>query len=192
MGRLFDNYGPRWLLLGGTVLHPFGLFMVSLCTRYYQFILAQSICSAAGASLLFFTGATAVSTWFVRHRALALGLTVAGSSLGGVVFPVMVHRLVPQIGFPWTVRSCAFLILALCVFANFTVTSRLRHSPKTFRLSDYWRPLREGPFATFTFAYFLFYLGFFVPYNFIILEAERYGMSPGLSAFLVPIMNAGG
>lgn len=166
--------------------------MISLCAKYYQFILAQSVCSATGASLLFFTAATSVSTWFVRHRALALGITVAGSSLGGVIFPIMVHRLVPQIGFAWTMRACAFLVLALSVFANFVVTSRLHHSSKAFRISDYWRPLREGPFGTFTFAYFLFYLGFFVPYNFIILEAERYGMSSDLSAYLIPIMNAGG
>lgn len=166
--------------------------MISLCGKYYQFILAQSICSATGASLLFFTGTTSVSTWFIRHRALALGITVAGSSLGGVVFPIMVHRLVPSIGFSWTMRACAFVVLALSLFANFVVTSRLQHSSKSFRIGDYWRPLSEGPFATFTFAYFLFYLGFFVPYNFIILEAERYGMSSGLSAYLIPIMNAGG
>lgn len=192
VGRLFDNYGPRWLLLVGTVLHALGLFMISLCERYYHFILAQSICSATGASLLFFTGATSVSTWFVRHRALALGITVAGSSLGGVIFPIMVHRLVPRIGFSWTMRACAFLVLALSVFANFVVTSRLQHFSKNFRIGDYLRPLSEGPFGAFTLAYFLFYLGFFVPYNFIILEAERYGMSSGLSAYLIPIMNAGG
>lgn len=166
--------------------------MVSLCTQYYQFILAQSICSATGASILFFTGLTAVSTWFVRHRALALGITVAGSSLGGIVFPIMVDHLNSSIGFPWTMRTCAFLILACCIFANFTVRSRLHHSPKPLNLDDYWRPLRETPFSTFTFGYFLFYLGFFVPYNFIILEAKRYGMSPGLASYLVPILNAGG
>ncbi|RYO87194.1 hypothetical protein DL766_005461 [Monosporascus sp. MC13-8B] len=192
VGKLFDSYGPRWLLIVGTLLHVFGLMMVSLCTQYYQFILAQSICSATGASLLFFTGLTAVSTWFVRHRALALGVTVAGSSLGGIIFPIMVDHLNSTIAFPWTIRTCAFLILALCIFANLTVTSRLEHSPKPVNLDDYWRPLREAPFSTFTFGYFLFYLGFFVPYNFIILQAQRYGMSPGLAAYLVPVLNAGG
>ncbi|KAK2601903.1 hypothetical protein QQS21_004590 [Conoideocrella luteorostrata] len=192
VGKLFDNYGPRWLLVIGTLMHVFGLMMVSLCTTYYQFILAQSICSATGASILFFAGVTAVSTWFVRHRALALGITVAGSSLGGVIFPIMVNHLNPRIGFPWTMRICAFLILGLCIFANFTVKSRLQHSPKPVNLDDYWRPLREAPFATFTLGYFLFYLGFFVPYNFVILEAERYGMSQSLAAYLVPILNAGG
>ncbi|KAH8889987.1 monocarboxylate permease-like protein-like protein [Thozetella sp. PMI_491] len=192
VGNLFDNYGPRWLLIVGTFLHVFGLMMVSLCTQYYQFILAQSICSATGASILFFAGLTAVSTWFVRHRALALGITVAGSSLGGIVFPIMVEHLNAKVGFAWTIRICAFLILALCLFANFTVQSRLRHTPKPINIRDYWQPFREAPFATFALGYFLFYLGFFIPYNFIILEAERYGMSSSLAGYLVPVLNAGG
>ncbi|TKA61019.1 hypothetical protein B0A55_11444, partial [Friedmanniomyces simplex] len=41
IGKLYDNYGPRWLLLAGTFLHVFGLMMTSLASEYYQFILAQ-------------------------------------------------------------------------------------------------------------------------------------------------------
>ncbi|KAK4504204.1 hypothetical protein PRZ48_005120 [Zasmidium cellare] len=192
VGKLFDNFGPRWLVLVGTFLHVFVLMMLSLCTQYYQFILAQSVCSATGASFLFFAGLTAVSTWFIRHRALALGVTVAGSSLGGILFPIIVQHLTVEIGFGWTIRVCAFMILALCVVANLTVTSRLRHKRKPLRLNDYWKPLKEPPFFLFTLGYFIFYLGFFVPYNFIILEAERFGMSPGLAPYTIPIMNAGG
>ena len=42
-GKLYDNYGPRYLLLFGTFFHVFGLMMASLSTEYYQFILAQGI-----------------------------------------------------------------------------------------------------------------------------------------------------
>lgn len=41
IGKVFDNYGPRWLLVAGTILEVFGLMMTSLSTEYYQFILAQ-------------------------------------------------------------------------------------------------------------------------------------------------------
>lgn len=95
--------------------------MVSLCTKYYQFILAQSISRATGVSILFFTGVTAASTWFLRHRALALGIVVAGSSIGGIIFRIIVSRLNQSVGFPWAIRTCAFLILALCIVANLTV-----------------------------------------------------------------------
>jgi len=41
IGKVYDNFGPRSLLLAGTFFHVFGLMMTSLSTEYYQFILAQ-------------------------------------------------------------------------------------------------------------------------------------------------------
>jgi nitrate/nitrite transporter NarK len=56
IGKTYDNYGPRYILLVGTFLHVFGLMMTSLATKYYQFILAQGICSPIGASMIFYPG----------------------------------------------------------------------------------------------------------------------------------------
>jgi len=53
-GKTFDNFGPRGLLAVGSVLHVLGLMMTSLGTQYYQFLLAQGVCSALGASAIFF------------------------------------------------------------------------------------------------------------------------------------------
>jgi hypothetical protein len=48
------------------------------------------------------------------------------------------------------------------------------------------RPLGEVPFLLTVIAGFLFFWGMFLPFNFIILQAERYGMSSRLAAYLVP------
>lgn len=56
VGKFFDNFGPRYLLLAGTFLHVLGLMMASLSTEYYQFFLSQGVCSPIGASMLFFPG----------------------------------------------------------------------------------------------------------------------------------------
>jgi len=99
VGIAYDRYGPRYLLIAGTFLHVFGLMMTSLSSEYYQFILAQGICSPIGACLLFFATVTSSMTWFFKWRALAFGIVAAGSSLGGVILPIMVAKLIPQIGF---------------------------------------------------------------------------------------------
>lgn len=52
-GYLFDNYGPRLPIAIGGVLQVFGLMMASLSTKYYQFLLSQSIVAGIGASLIF-------------------------------------------------------------------------------------------------------------------------------------------
>ncbi|CRK41642.1 hypothetical protein BN1723_018847 [Verticillium longisporum] len=114
-GRVYDSYGPRPLLIGGTIVYVFGLMMTSLATQYYQFILAQSLVASMGSSAAFNASLASVSSWFFRRRAAALGIMVSGSSLGGVVLPIMMSRMIdPEIlnvGFPWTIRAVAFLFL---------------------------------------------------------------------------------
>lgn len=59
-GYLFDNYGPRLPICIGGLMHVFGLMMTSLSSKYYQFYLAQSICSGTGTSLIFTPAMTSV------------------------------------------------------------------------------------------------------------------------------------
>ncbi|KAJ6170991.1 MFS transporter asaE [Penicillium chermesinum] len=160
-GSLFDSYGPRVILLGGTFFHVFGLMMTSLSSEYYQFILAQGICSPFGASAVFNACVNSVSTWFAKRRAFALGVMAAGSSLGGVIFPIMVSKLIPQVGFPWTMRICAFLILGMLGICNLTLKSRLTHQPKRVKIMSFVRPLKELKFTVTVAAAFFYFWGCF-------------------------------
>jgi MFS family permease len=56
IGLIYDKYGPRWLIIGGTFLHVFGLMMTSISTEYYQILLSQGVCSAVGVSAIFQPG----------------------------------------------------------------------------------------------------------------------------------------
>lgn len=61
-GRLFDAYGPRFLLAAGTFLHVFGIMMISISSEYWHFILSQGLCSAIGTCLLFNAALGSVAT----------------------------------------------------------------------------------------------------------------------------------
>jgi len=169
-GKVFDSYGPRYLLLCGTFLHVFGLMMTSLSTQYYQILLSQGVVSALGASAVFYSAMGSIGTWFFRRRAAAFGIMASGSSLGGVIFPIMVPRLIKEVGFPWTMRICAFLILGMLTIANFTVKSRLTPKVKKLDVMDFVRPLREPAFLLLCIASFFFFFGTFLPFNYIILQ----------------------
>lgn len=164
--------------------------MASLSTEYYQFILAQGICSPLGASAIFNACVNSVSTWFAKRRAFALGIMASGSSLGGVVLPIMVSHLIPQVGFGWAMRVCAFLILFMLGISNLTVESRLPHAKKSVSISNFIRPLKDPKFVVTVAGCFCFFWGMFLPFTFVITQAERYGMSPDLAQYLIPILNA--
>lgn len=69
----------------------------------------------------------------------------------------MIIHLIPEVGFGWAMRICAFLILALLIFANLTVRSRIPPTKRPFSLMAFIRPLKVPSFALLTTAVFFFY-----------------------------------
>ncbi|KAG4437314.1 hypothetical protein IFR05_007210 [Cadophora sp. M221] len=132
----------------------------------------------------------AAGTWFKKLRALAFGIMVSGSSMGGVVLPIMVQHLIEEVGFGWAMRITAFLIFGLLIFGNIAIKSRLPPVRKPFTLKEYFMPFAEIPFLLLAIGSLLVYIGAFLPFNFIIVQAKQAHMSTNLADYLVPIINA--
>ncbi|KID91786.1 Major facilitator superfamily domain, general substrate transporter [Metarhizium guizhouense ARSEF 977] len=190
VGMLYDRYGPRQLLLAGSFLHVFGLMMCSLGTQYYQILLAQGVCSAVGVSAIFQPSINVIHGWFNKKRGAAFGILATGSSLGGVIFPIMVSRLIRQVGFPWAMRTCAFLILALLIVANLTI--RAAHPPRPQKLTkaQLAKPFSEFDFVFLCAGFFCFTFGIFVPIDYLPVQALDAGVDPNLVQYLLSILNA--
>lgn len=164
--------------------------MTPISTEYYQFLLAQGICSPLGASFVFSSALSCTATWFEKRRALAFGIVSSGSSLGGVVFPTMLSRLLPSIGFGWSLRISGFIVLALLIIANLTVRSRIRNVPRPVKLSDYTSPFSEVPFILLMLASCCGFFAMFVPISYVVVEAQEDGVNPNLAGYLLTILNA--
>jgi MFS family permease len=184
-------YGPRWLLIVGTITTTFGFMMTSLCHEYYQFFLAQGVVMGAGLSLVFQVAILCVNTWFLKKRGLAMGLMVSGSSLGGVCFPIMLKRLFSSVGFGWGVRAAGFLVLGCLIIANFLVRSRLPPPgwQKGRQIFD-WAALKEPVFVLVCLGCFFTYWGLFTPFTFLTSYGISYGMDEDLAFYLISIVNA--
>ncbi|TVY26496.1 Fujikurins efflux protein [Lachnellula hyalina] len=189
-GKLYDNYGPRYLQLLGTLLQVFGLMMASLSTQYYQLLLFQGICASLGASLVFHSGLLTASTWFKTRRGLALGIVASGSSIGGMVFPILLSRLLTDVGFGWTMRICAFVVLGVLIIANVTVQARLIPEPKPVVMREFVKPFGEKVFLLLTAGTMLGFLSLYIPLNYIVVYAQANSMSTNLSTYLPTILNA--
>src|SRR6201996_9098122 len=124
-GKWFDAGYFRILMVIGTFITVFGLMMTSLATKYYQVMLAQGIVTGAGMALFCVTSVALPSTWFVAHRGLAVGIVSTGASVAGIIYPIMFHQLIPQVGFPWTVRIMGFLVLGTLMISISVLRQRL-------------------------------------------------------------------
>ena len=189
-GQYFDSYGPRYLLLGGSILHVFGLMMASLSSKYYQFMLSQGLCSAIGVSCVFLASLGSVSGWFKKRRGTAFGIFATGSSLGGVVFPIMLNSLIKSVGYGWAMRSAAFIIAALLAVANVTVKARHRLGRQKISRSMLARPFHEVSFLFLLLGLSLVPFGLYCPINYIPTVAKIQGMDASLAQNLVAFYNA--
>ncbi|KAI2635886.1 major facilitator superfamily domain-containing protein [Hypomontagnella submonticulosa] len=179
VGIVFDKYGPKPLIIGGTLFHVFGLMMASLAKTYYQFLLSQGVCSAIGVACLYSPALACLSTWFSKKRGTAMGIMATGSSLGGVLFPIMISRMIQTTGYPWAMRTGAFVILGLQVIAILTVRPRTVPTPKKMPADRFAAPFKEFPFVMLLLGIFVLTYGF-----------QETHMSEEMAQYFVSIFNA--
>ena len=164
-GRATDYGLFRITFLIGSILQLVGIFMTSLSTKYWQLFLAQGVCTGLGNGLIFCPALSLLSTYFSTKRALAIGIAASGSATGGVVFPVIVQQLLPQIGFPWTVRVVGFVMLAVLV-VTLTLTKPRLPPRKTGPLVE-WDAFKEVSYALFAIAMFTTFWGLYFAFYYI-------------------------
>lgn len=187
-GPLYDAGHFRLLISTGTILVPFGFFMTSICKEYWQFVLAQGICIGIGNGCLFIPSIAILPQYFTTKKALANGLAASGSSLGGVIYPIIFHRLVNNIGFGWTTRIMGFISLATSLFSVAIMKPRVL--PKQKRALLELKAFRELPYAIFCVAMFFGFIGFYGPVFYLQSSAIEDGTSNNLAFYLLPILNA--
>jgi MFS transporter, MCT family, aspergillic acid transporter len=191
-GLLHDRYGPHVLLAVGTVLFVLGVMMTSLAEKYYQFILAQGICSALGMACLFFPSMTDLMNWFSKKKPFAVGLGATGGGLGGVIFPLIAREMITDAGFGWTMRTCGFIILALSIAANLFAKARFPPGTRKRPKPNFAGLLHDTNYLLCCAVAFFAFGALWVVLTFIVTTAIARGVDPTWAFYLVPILNGSG
>jgi MFS family permease len=82
VGKMIDVYGCRKTLLPFSIMAVFSVCMLSLCTEYWQVMLAQGVAFGFAAAGLSLPAMATATQWFSTKKGLAVGIVSAGSSLG--------------------------------------------------------------------------------------------------------------
>ncbi|CRG87307.1 putative transporter MCH4 [Talaromyces islandicus] len=120
-GPLSARFGATPVVVVGSMLQVGGLLGTAFSSKLYQFLVLQGFLSALGASAVFFATIQIFGQWFRRRQALLVGISASGTSVGGVVFPLMIQSLLPKVDFRWTMIYVVFVILFLLLVAIFCV-----------------------------------------------------------------------
>lgn len=190
-GRATDAGYFRFILTVGATLECFCIFMTSLCTEYWQLFLAQGLGQGIGCGLMFCPTLALISTYFVKRRAIALGIVASGSATGGLVFPAVVMRLLPTIGYAWTMRTLGFISLATLIPCLLFFKQRL--PPRASGPLVEWAAFMELPYLLFAIGMFLNFWGLYVAFFYIgSFSRKIIGVSETISIDLLLVMNGVG
>lgn len=173
-----------------SIIYVVAVMLTSICKKYWQFILAQGVLGGLANGLAYAPAIAVIGQYFHKRRALAMGIASSGSSLGGVIFPVMLNRIIyhTSLGFGWAVRIVGFLVLGLCLTACVTVVPRLPpRKGRYFLLHAFKEPVYSIQVA----GMFFVWWGIFTPFFFLPSYSEAKGLDLDLSIYTLAMVNSG-
>ncbi|KAG2156796.1 major facilitator superfamily domain-containing protein [Suillus bovinus] len=194
-GRMVDRGAFYPLMKIGCLLQCLFLFILSLAKPdgYYQIFLSQGVGFGIAIGLTNIPSIAIVSHHFQRCRAVAMGIVVAGSSLGAILHPVILNNLINRrLGFANGVRASATLNSGLLFIANLLMRTRI---PPQLNAVSYTRILknssRDGAYICACVAMTAFEFGYFFEVFYLQLDSTLHGLSEGFSFYSLTILSFG-
>src|SRR5688572_26893529 len=120
-GALSDRYGPRMVVLAGSVLLGLGLALASRATGQLEFQLTYGLLVGVAAGSFFAPMIAAVMGWFERHRSLAVSLVSVGVGVAPLTLSPFAAWLVSWTDWRTAQLTIAVLVWVLLIPAAFLV-----------------------------------------------------------------------
>ncbi|KAJ2122358.1 hypothetical protein IW147_003457 [Coemansia sp. RSA 720] len=99
-------------------------------TYYLNLMLTQGVLFGVGASFLLAPTNSLAAQWFDKYRGLATGVSIAGSSIGGLWFTVATQSIMDQIGPEWALRILGILTFVVTGTMNMFYFQRVPPKPR--------------------------------------------------------------
>ncbi|KAJ2548176.1 hypothetical protein EV175_004925 [Coemansia sp. RSA 1933] len=188
-GALADKLGYRLTAYIGTVLCTVAYILASFSDRVWQLILTQGALFGIGASFLLAPSISIPPQWFEKHKGLASGIAVAGSSFGGLWFTAATQAIIDNLGAKWALRILGILTFGVTSAMNMLYFRRVPLKPrKTLFEFGAAKRLTFWLVALETFA---MYTGYWALTFYIGSTARTFGGTSQDGSNLLLVLNAG-
>ncbi len=144
VGKLTDRWGPKKPILLGGAIAAAGLMLLGAAQAVWQLYVFYFIVGIGMSGAGFVPVGVAVANWFEKRRGVAMGITMAGVALGGILIAPLAHYLIM-----WTSWRMAFVILGAMTAVLVIVPSMLvlRGRPEDMGLLPDGATVPEGDAA---------------------------------------------
>lgn len=113
-GQAMDRLSIRGLIIAGSIFFAAGLALASFATALWQIIVIYAVLITPGTLLAGPLAAqTLAAKWFRARRGMAIGFSSVGTSLGGLIMPMIVAGLIADIGWRPTNQILAAVSLTV-------------------------------------------------------------------------------
>ena len=115
VGRMLYRHSPKKFILWGSVVSGVSSLLLSLTNSLwflYVFSLIAGLASGFSNAIAMFT---LLSKWFVRKWGTAMGITMAGGSIGGMLIQPLVGIIAQNFGWRTTYLFAGLLVLVINV-----------------------------------------------------------------------------
>ncbi|KAI7860226.1 major facilitator superfamily domain-containing protein [Circinella umbellata] len=125
---LLVRFGTKFNYALGSIFTCLALFLAGFSTEVWHLYLTQGLLFGFGASFLYMSIASVIPQWFTTRRATAMGISSAGTGLGGLTLSPLTNYLIQKYGIPWAYRILGFFSLGICIIGTILVKDRLPSS----------------------------------------------------------------
>ena len=132
VGRLLDRYGPRLIMVFGTVVACISYMLMSRIVEPWHFYVLFTIGFALGLNEMGgMVTSVVVSKWFIRRRGRALAMASLGNQLGVIIIVPITGFLIAAIGWrnAWAMLGVGVAALVLIPHRALYATHAGRHGP---------------------------------------------------------------
>jgi len=124
-GNLSDRFGPRVVVLSGSVILAIGLALASHASSLLMFQIVFGLIVGGGTAGIFAPMMAAVTGWFDTHRSLAVSLVSAGMGVAPMTMSPLAGWLVTT--YDW--RSAMLMIAVLAAVLMIPAALLVRRAP---------------------------------------------------------------
>ncbi|KAJ7646487.1 major facilitator superfamily domain-containing protein [Roridomyces roridus] len=190
-GKLVDMGYFRHTICAGSIIYIGSLLAVSFTdqTKYYQIFLSQGLGMGLGSGLLYVPAMAVQARHWKKRRPMAVGVVLVGAAIGGLIFPIVINRLLTRSSFANAVRASLYIVIGMLGTANAIMTC-----PETARQPESDSSIKiiakDSAYWFMAFGALLILSGVFFPYFYLQLYAILHQVDSNLAFYSLAVMNA--